>query len=237
MDDRSSLVERFRLFLARRVFWLLNGITLKDWWRLLRSIGFAVGPAYLPRAGFVTVVSAFNSLHAWRERKRFDAAVDETRVKPPIFILGHYRSGTTYVHYLLAQDQRFAYPNVYQVEYPNSFLTTEGQYQWLVDLLTIRKRPMDDVRISPTTPNEDELALCTLTLMSPYMSLIFPRCAERFDRYLTFRKATSEERQTWMRAFQRYLRKLSLRYGRPLVLKSPPHTGRVRMLLEMFLLH
>jgi hypothetical protein len=29
-------------------------------------------------------------------------------------------------------------------------------------------------------------------------------------------------------------RKLTWRYGRPLVLKSPPHTGRIRLQLEMF---
>ena len=30
------------------------------------------------------------------------------------------------------------------------------------------------------------------------------------------------------------MRKLTFKYGRPLVLKSPPHTARIRLLLEMF---
>ena len=52
-----------------------------------------------------------NSLCAWRENRRFGKRARGTRVDPPLFLLGIWRSGTTYLHNLLARDDRFAYAN------------------------------------------------------------------------------------------------------------------------------
>ena len=38
----------------------------------------------------------------------------------------------------------------------------------------------------------------------------------------------------WKHALTTFLKKLTVRYGRPLVLKSPPHTARIRLLLGLF---
>src|SRR6478736_5238392 len=35
--------------------------------------------------------------------------------KPPIFILGHYRSGTTYLHKLMAYTERFGFISYYDI--------------------------------------------------------------------------------------------------------------------------
>lgn len=37
----------------------------------------------------------------------------------PVFIIGHWRSGTTYLHYLMAKDQQFGYLSLYQAFLPN----------------------------------------------------------------------------------------------------------------------
>ena len=39
-------------------------------------------------------------------------------------------------------------------------------------------------------PNEDELALCVDTGLSPYLGWAFPRQADFYDRFLTFGDAT-----------------------------------------------
>ena len=41
-------------------------------------------------------------------------------------------------------------------------------------------------------------------------------------------------RRGWKRAFLHLARKLTWKYGRPLLFKSPPHTARIRLLLEIF---
>jgi hypothetical protein len=66
------------------------------------------------------------------------------------------------------------------------------------------------------------------------MSWVFPRERSHFRRYLTFRDASLADVDEWKAAFLLFLKKVTHKYGRTLVLKSPPHTARIRLLLEMF---
>src|SRR5262249_11159451 len=97
-----------------------------------------------------------------------------------------------------------------------------------------KTRPLDNVRLGMAEPQEDEFALCCLTGRSFIMSLAFPRHAEHYDRYLTFRGVAPGEVAEWSAALLWFVQKLSLKYGRPLLLKSPGHTCRIKMLLELF---
>jgi hypothetical protein len=213
----------------------LAGVTADTWWQLLRDNRFAVDPVYWHRAVFVSLLSGINSFHRWREEVLFDAKIEEIEVPPPVFILGHWRSGTTHLHNLLTRDRRqFAFANTYQVVNPHTFLTTEEantrRFAWMVP----KTRPMDGMELSFQVPQEDEFAPCLMSLRSLYLGISFPRQEDAYSRYLTFEGVPSEEVAEWKSAFVRFLKKLTLKYGRPLVLKSPPHTARIRLLLEMF---
>jgi hypothetical protein len=95
-------------------------------------------------------------------------------------------------------------------------------------------RPFDNVRLSADVPYEDELAMTNATRLTPYMSVVFPDRKEHYDRFLTFKQASADEILQWKTGLLRLLQKLTLKYGKPLVLKSPPHTGRIKLLLDMF---
>src|SRR5688572_17426789 len=105
---------------------LLGGITLGDWLALLRDNRFRIPPRYWTRAAFITSYSLTNALAAWNERRRYGDEVRNTPIPPPLFVLGHWRSSTTLLHDLLSLDDRFAFPNLYQVTCPHTFLTTEA---------------------------------------------------------------------------------------------------------------
>src|SRR5207237_7499919 len=169
-----------------------------------------------------------------REERAFLPKIIPVEIPPPVFILGHWRSGTTHLHHLLAVDPRFAYPNVYQTSFPHTFLTTEARSSRFVGAIIPRTRPMDNVRQAPDSPNEDEFATCTLTFRSPYVGWVFPRRASHYDPYLTFRGVADREVDQWKEALVLFLKKLTWNYGRPLLLKSPPHTCRIRLLLGLF---
>ena len=213
----------------------LAGITAGDWWRLLRENGFAVDAVYWHRAAVITALSAVNAVHRWRER-RFDAAIAATPLaEPPLFVLGHWRSGTTHLHNLFAQDTiHFAYANTYQVINPHTFLTTEALNTRLFAGLLPATRPMDNVALSFESPQEDEFAPLLMTGLSPYLGVTFPRRDDAYAPYLSFRDAPPDDVETWARAFTWFLKKLTFKYGRRLVLKSPTHTARVRLLLRLF---
>ena len=214
----------------------LAGITAGAWWRLLRDNRFAVSPAYWHRAAFITLSSLLNSWSARGERRQFGAAVALATVHPqPIFILGHWRSGTTHLHNLLALDARFAFANTYQVVNPATFLSTEEvrsrQFAWMVP----PKRLMDNMALSFSSPQEEEFAPALLSLRSLYLGMSFPRRMHHYERHLTFDDASGADRAAWKAAHLAFSKKLSWKFGgRPLLLKSPPNTARVRLLLELF---
>lgn len=212
---------------------MLSGVTMRDWVRLLRT-GVAIDPSRLPRAFTITLQSLRNSRRLGAERRQYEPQVRGVVLQPPIFILGHWRTGTTHLHQLIAQDTRFAFPNNYQVSFPRTFLSTEAQDACKLARFLPRHRPMDNMEWDLSSPQEDEIALCSSTFKSTYMGTIFPRQAGRFAKYLTLRNAAPAEIAEWRAALVHFLQKLQWRHGRPLVLKSPPHTARIRLLLEMF---
>jgi len=175
-----------------------------------------------------------NSLLRRREEHRFGAKVRNTEVPAPLFVLGHWRNGTTHLHNLLCIDRRFAFPNTYQVCFPHTFLSTEAKTSRRMAFFLPKHRPMDNVEWNFGSPQEDEFALCVASRMSPCMSWVFPRRRARFEKYLTFREVAAGDLGEWKAAFEVFLKKLTLRHGRPLILKSPPHTGRLRILLGLF---
>ena len=129
--------ERLKDFIARHVFHPLQGMALGEWWALLRRHRFAIDPRHSPRALVQTAVSASNSVNARIERGRFGRRIDATQVQAPLFILGHYRSGTTHLHNLLALDPQFAAPTFFQVLNPHTFLTTERFAAPVADTLVV----------------------------------------------------------------------------------------------------
>lgn len=210
------------------------GFNLPGWVSLLRENRFAVDPEYWPKAALSTLLSLANSIVGAREQRTYGPAIARTRVEPPLFILGHARSGTSHLHRLLALDERLAYPNAYQAARPHVFLTTEERRAKLFARFLPRTRPMDNMSFSLDTPIEDEVALFNLTGLSPLGGWMFPRHWERFRRTLTLRELSDRELRRWQGAFVGFLKKLTWKYRRPLILKSPQHTARVRLLLRLF---
>ena len=214
----------------------LTGITFGRWCRLLADNGFQVSPAYLHRAAVITLASMSNSAFAGIEKLRYSKAIERAQTpKAPLFILGHWRSGTTFLHELLAQDTaQFSFPNTYQVVNPYTFLTTENFTTRMLPWLVPEKRPMDNMALKFTSPQEDEFAPLLMTLNSLYLGTSFPRREQHYDRYMTFRDVDPQEVEKWKAAFIYFCKKLSLNDQRRLLIKSPPHTARIRTILEMF---
>ena len=166
-----------------------GGITLGRWLRLLRENRFTIHPAYSLRAVSTTCLSLLNSPLRHFEKRRFGEAIESTVVAPPLFVLGHWRSGTTHLQQLLAADQRFASPTLYQVFFPQTFLSTESRNSRALEFFLTRVRGFDNMRQYVQMPHEDEIAICTMSGCTCYMSIAFPRRAEFYDRFLSFRQA------------------------------------------------
>jgi len=213
---------------------ILAGTSLPHWVKLLRKEGAHIDASRFPRALAITTQSLKNAPLAMVEHRRYNSAIEEAPLQPPLFVLGHWRGGTTHLHQLLAQDPRFAYPTNFQVAFPQTFLTAKAFEYRIISYFLPSHRPMDNMEWNLDSPQEDEFALCSMTFLSPCMGWVFPRERARFDRYLTFDGVDPAEVAIWKQAFQSFLKKLQWHYGRALILKSPQHTARIRLLLEMF---
>jgi len=213
----------------------LIGLTASDWWKLLRDNRFAVEPSKWFKAFLLTIFSANNSFFKRREDRIYLPEVEKQEItKPPIFILGHWRSGTTHLHNLFVLDKQFAYPNLFQVNNPHTFLYKEPKYAKLFAKMQAEERPMDNVKIDLKSPGEEEFALGALSLITPLLGWPFPRREEFYDRYLTFKDVSPEIIDKWKSSFFLFVKKLAWRYEKQLVLKSPANTGRIKLLLEIF---
>ena len=214
--------------------WL--GSSLRSWFRLLSRNSFAVSWKCLHIAAVDSVVSPINSLLGLLENALYGAAVRRRRVvRPPLFILGHWRSGTTLLHEMLCLDRGHAGPNAYECLAPHHFVLTERLLPRLLPFLAPERRPMDDMPFGFHLPFEDEFALCLLGVRSPYERIAFPNRGAMQPEMFDPEDFSPAEREQWRAALLRFMGKLTfLRPEARLVLKSPPHTCRIRTLLELF---
>jgi hypothetical protein len=93
---------------------------------------------------------------------------------------------------------------------------------------------MDNVAFASYTPHEDEFALAAMTTVSPYMKVLFPDTEDGDCASLDPSKLSHESLERWKRGFETFLKKLSVIKNDRLVIKAPPHTARIPILMEMF---
>ena len=75
-------------------------------------------------------------------------------------------------------------------------------------------------------PQEDEFALCTMGIPSPYLTIVFPNQAPRHAEYLSLDGIPPKDLERWKRALRWFLQCVTAECGKRIVLKSPPHTSR-----------
>jgi hypothetical protein len=99
-----------------------------------------------------------------------------------------------------------------------------------------KKRPIDNMEAGFDRPQEDEFALVSMGLPSPYRNIIFSNNGLNIDTdYLTLRNVSTEDRKKWLDGLDEFLKTLTLLSpGKRIILKSPPHTGRIKTLLERY---
>ncbi|MCA9145660.1 MAG: sulfotransferase [Planctomycetaceae bacterium] len=213
-----------------------NGMRVKTWFNLLARNRFRVSPTRVPMALLNTGITLFNSALAWQQQLFFGRKIAECKLADdPIFILGHWRTGTTWLHELMVLDERHAFPTTYECLAPSHFLFSEALTSWWLWMLMPRKRPMDNVRIGLDSPQEDELALAALGAHSPYLTWAFPNHPPQDQEYLDLRDVSPEDLASWKASFDWFLRALQVKNpDKRIVLKSPTHSYRVPVLLDMF---
>ncbi len=214
-------------------FW--HGMDFVTWSRLLARNRFKVAPVRWSMVATVTMSSMLNSFASAFEKALFTHRIKKAKLaQPPLFVLGHWRSGTTLLHELLMLDGNNTCPSTYQCFAPHHFLWTEWLLPPMIGWLLPSKRPMDSMSAGWDRPQEDEFALVNLGMQSPYLAWAFPNHGPVADEYLDLRSLTEADREKWKQTWRDFVHRLALVGDKRIILKSPTHTARVRTILEVF---
>jgi omega-hydroxy-beta-dihydromenaquinone-9 sulfotransferase len=208
-------------------------LSRQAWQRLARKIDPDRAVVGLGTRLAYSAASASNSLLFKLQSLSHAEALDNSELLPPIFLLGFWRSGTTFLHELFCQDARFGFPSTYACMNPAHFLLTEAAVRGRVGKQQAR-RPMDSMQYSWTSPQEDEFALLAMGAPSPYEALLVPSLMRDPRALLDLQYRPLEERDRWAQTLQLFLRLLTVQQGKTMVLKSPPHGFRLPLLLSLF---
>jgi hypothetical protein len=216
---------------------LVTGVRFSKWLEILAKNGYNIGPEYAHRLAWVTGLSLTSSALGRLEDMNWAQRIAEYEIKPtPLFVIGHWRSGTTHMHNLLGRDPSHTYSTLYQVVFADHFLTSGKVGPRLLSGALSETRSYDNVKHGWDAAAEDEIALLKLTNgLSFYTALMFPDRAPEYEKYIDFLEATPDERRRWKKALEHFIKKIMIATGgKRVVVKSCPHSARIRMILDMF---
>jgi omega-hydroxy-beta-dihydromenaquinone-9 sulfotransferase len=215
--------------------YLTAGTGLPQLIRLLLRNSVSCHPKYLLRVIFLLQSACWSSVFGLIENRRFRKKIEATQSpNAPLFIIGHWRTGSTLLHQLMQLDPEMITPTLFQVAEPGCFLVSQNYYKPVMKFLLDEYRPMDNVRLGMNEPQEDEYAIYRLTGHSPLERLVFPNNPNYFLREYPDFVPRDEALAEWEKQLLFFFKKL--RYGKEktIVSKNPFNSMRIKELCRLF---
>ena len=213
--------------------------SFRNWLQLL-SNSKGIDWEYLPRILVVLFTTFLTIPLRIYEQIRYGKIIKNTEIHPsPIFIIGHWRTGTTHLHNILCQDKQFGYVTNFQAMSPGFFLMGDKRIKKLLAGITKKRtttRIIDNIPLTLDGPQEEDFAIANT---SPYSFLhlyTFPQQAPfYFERYVLFNDLSESVFAKWKEIYLTILRKATIRFGgKRLIIKNPANSGRIKTLLKLF---
>lgn len=216
--------------------YLVTGIRFRKLLRLMVENNFNLAPKTLFRFLMLLQNSLWSSFFTRREGLVYG---DYYRNHPlpldPVFIVGHWRTGSTYLHKLMSLDPQLAAPTLYQTSLPEGFVTARPYYAPIMKRMIGKFRPFDNMKAGIDEPQECEFALFRICGESPLKKLMFPDSSQYFLLQPDLSFFPSGKRATqWEQALESFYTKLSWYSKKRLVLKNPFHSMRISYLSKKF---
>jgi len=214
----------------------IAGFSMINIIRVLIQNRFKIHPKYWLRFLYAFSISMFTLPLRIIEKILFTGKIKRTKIiNDPLFIIGHYRTGTTYLITLISNDKSKGYVSHVEAYAPHTFLAFPNFTKWIIDLSVPDQRPMDNVIIGSEKPTEEEYSIAATDKYSFYNGLIFPRNFDQYSKYNSFEECSFKDLQRWEKKYYYFVQKMTLKYsGKILILKNPANTYRIRIILKMF---
>jgi len=214
----------------------LAGSSVTNLLRLYAQNKFRISIQYIPRMLYATVLSNIIAPFSMKDKIQYNKSIKQTEIKhPPLFITGHWRSGTTYIHNMLSLDTTFGYCSTFTATVPGVFLGSEKIFKPVLAGSITETRPMDDVPMGTDLPQEEEYAIGAFIPYAYYNGWIFPKNMGFYNKFVCMDNVSKDVIDEWKETYLYFLKKLTYyRDGKRLILKNPAHTARIKHLLDMF---
>ena len=155
----------------------------------------------------------------------------------PVFIVGHWRSGTTYLYHTLAQDSQFQYVKFVHQILPWNFLNRSSLWVKLFEKDIAKRDPSDYLYLKTIdSPSEDEMAWGNMGLPCMTSIFYFPQLRrEIFRRSVLLEDLSPEELQAFAEGHQYFCKKVLLENpNKRLLMKNPTNTARIGWLKKLY---
>lgn len=210
-----------------------------NWGTLIRTLGQNGGVSYDQLWPLMKIVAACLGRLPFTLLERGWVSLAEANYPEPtdpIFILGHWRSGTTHLYNVLSKSPQFGYTPPIATGIPWDMLLIGRLFRPLLERSLPDERFIDNIPVNPDSPQEDEIGLASMQLISFYHGMYFPKAFDlNFEKGVYFEGVTKKEAETWERRFRLFMRKQqSLFPDRQLIIKNPVYTARPKHLLKIY---
>jgi hypothetical protein len=213
---------------------ILVGSTIGNFFRVLK--GKTVSPRYYHKIILTSlIILIITPLHWWEEivfkrklkRFRFE--------KDPLFIIGHWRSGTTLLHNVLCKDPSAGFMTTYFSLFPNN-LASKWFFRFFIRLNIPGKRPSDNMKLDINFPQEDEFAFSNCQPHAYYNFFYFPlQYREIYAKTIHHEHLHKKEIEHWHKSYDRLLKKALIDSGGSrLIIKNPVNTARIDKILKLY---
>ena len=198
---------------------------------------FEVEEKYLQKLRSSTSLSILTTFLSYFDELRYRFLARKLTInKDPIYILGHWRSGTTLLHNLLCCHENVAYPTTYQTVFPNNLFFMKGLMKAIMQHYLPRERLVDRVEMHVDNPQEEGFALGNEAGFSFYYWYYFPSDHRQITQeYLNLSAADPKKIQRFKTGYERFIKRCILNIGgEQYIAKNPPNMARIPFLLDLF---
>lgn len=215
---------------------MLSGIRMDVWLKLLKEN--KIDKEFYLQAAVITLESAILTPLAYLEYLLFWLPIHFTKLKKdPIYVVGFWRSGTTYLQNLLTRDPQFGwFDPVSTITFGNSILLRKP-------LTAVAKnglkgaRAMDNLEFELDLPMEEAHAFTNLTDLSISHMMAFPDHGKggKYVNTIFTDSLSVKDRRRFYHVYNYMLKKLTfMKDGKQLLLKSPDNTARIAFLKRAY---
>ncbi len=199
--------------------------------------GKNIDKAYRTRFRLTKMIAAILDIPRALDTRYYKKNVEFIKLeKPPVFIIGFWRSGTTLMHNFMSQYPEAAFVSTFQSVFPHDCFVNKWWIQGIGQHLLPEKRPGGDIKFDFDHPQEEEVAISNMLDTSFYNFFYYPNDLEFIMKEgLSLDSLDEEELKNWKNNYDKII-KIALKKtnGSCFISKNPPNTVRIKQLLKFY---